>query len=75
MYYLIKSVLIGLVCLHPLWAEQPYRPQRGDPFGEAWRFRSFMELDGKGLRCMTEDPWGTMWFGLSKGVRSYDGFH
>jgi signal transduction histidine kinase/CheY-like chemotaxis protein/ligand-binding sensor domain-containing protein len=64
-------ILLGFIC--PLWASEPYVPKTTDPFTEAWRFRQFPELDGLGLRSMAEDSTGTMWFGLTGGVMSYDG--
>jgi len=46
---------------------------RPDPVLESWRWRSFPELKGLGLRCMAEDRDGRMWFGTDDGVRCYDG--
>jgi ligand-binding sensor domain-containing protein len=72
--YTLLSVLVVKLCLiGSVFAAEPYVPQIADPFSEGWRFRQFPELDGLGLRCMTEDSTGTMWFGLNEGVRSYDG--
>ena len=54
-------------------ASQPYTPSSPDPVLESWRWRSFPELKGMGLRCMAEDKDGNMWFGVDDGVRCYDG--
>jgi len=73
MYKISKALLMVLCLINPLVAAEPYVPQMVDPFGEAWRFRTFQELDGLGLRCLAEDSTEVMWFGLNNGVRSYDG--
>ncbi|MDA0747428.1 MAG: hypothetical protein O2954_12985, partial [bacterium] len=54
-------------------AEKPYVPVQPDPFLESWRWRSFPELSGLGLSCLAEDKEGNMWFGVTDGVRRYDG--
>ena len=54
-------------------ATRPYRPTHPDPVLESWRWRSFPELKGLGLRCMTEDSRGSIWFGVDDGVRVYNG--
>jgi len=74
-YLSIGLVLVLLVCTLPItgWAKKAYIPEHPDPFLESWRWRSFNTLDGLGLRCMTETKDGTMWFGVEKGVYSYDG--
>ena len=54
-------------------ASQPYTPSSPDPVLESWRWRSFPELKGLGLRCMAEDKDGNMWFGVDEGVQRYDG--
>ncbi len=59
----------------PLLASQPYQPKIADPILEPWRWRSFPELNGKGVLNMTEATDGSMWFGLQKGAMHYDGLH
>ena len=54
-------------------AVRPYHPVRGDPVLEPWRWRSFPELSGLGLRCMAESGDGAMLFGVDEGVVHYDG--
>ena len=69
--------LRAAVCLFllsvPAHAVQPYTPVQPDPFLEPWRWRSFPELSGKGLKCLAEDGDGNVWFGLRDGVERYDG--
>ena len=57
----------------PVKAAQPYAPSMPDPVLEPWRWQTFPELRGLGLRCMAEDRQGRMWFGADEGVRCYDG--
>ena len=52
---------------------EPYNPVVSDPVLEGWRWRSFPELKGAGLRCIAESSDGAMWFGTDSGVRRYDG--
>jgi signal transduction histidine kinase/ligand-binding sensor domain-containing protein/CheY-like chemotaxis protein len=65
------SILSVYVC--PASAVSPYTPEVADPFLETWRWQVYPELNGKGLRCLTEDRSGTVWFGVNAGVVSYDG--
>ena len=57
------------------WGVEPYEPVQPDPVLESWRWRSFPELKGKGLFCLTEARDGAIWFGLDSGVERYDGIH
>ena len=65
-------LLLVLLCAGS-WAVRPYTPVHPDPVLEPWRWRTFPELKGLGLRCMAEDRDGNMWFGTDEGVRVYDG--
>ena len=47
-------------------ASQPYTPIKPDPVAESWRWRTFPELKGLGLRAMEEDRDGNIWFGVEK---------
>ncbi len=67
------SCLFVPFVIQTLHAAQPYQPVQPDPVLELRRWRSFPELKGLGLRCMVEDKDGTMWFGLNREVRRYDG--
>ncbi|MBT4496425.1 MAG: hypothetical protein HOC74_01810, partial [Gemmatimonadetes bacterium] len=69
----ICAVLLFVLLLSRSLAIQSYLPTRPDPVLESWRWRSFPELKGLGLRCMAEDRDGRMWFGTDDGVRCYDG--
>lgn len=62
-------VLANTAC----WGARPYEPVRPDPIQERWRWRSFPELKGRGLRCMAEAKDGAMWFGVDAGALRYDG--
>ena len=55
------------------WAVKPYVPVHPDPVLEPWRWRSFPELKGLGVRCIAEDANGHMWFGTKDGVWMYNG--
>jgi hypothetical protein len=48
-------------------AEEPFEPSYIDPVLEPWRWQSFPELKGTGLRCLTEAADGAMWFGTNEG--------
>ncbi len=67
------SCLFVPFVIQTLHAVQPYQPTHPDPVLEPWRWRTFPELKGLGLRCMAEDKDGSMWFGVDDGVRRYDG--
>ncbi|MFP6643893.1 MAG: hypothetical protein VCF24_10100 [Candidatus Latescibacterota bacterium] len=71
---LLHSLLI--VAVLAIRAETaPFIPTHPDPLLEEWRWRSFHELKGKGLRCLAEGMDGSMWFGVDAGVERYDGVH
>ncbi len=65
--------LVLVLAIAECWSVQPYQPTHPDPVLESWRWQSFPELKGLGLRCMAEDRDGNMWFGTDEGVRRYDG--
>ena len=79
MSYKILSQGLALICLcyvlsaEIAWSAQSYQPVYSDPVLESWRWRSFPQLDGVGLRCMVEDTQGNIWFGTDEGVQSYNG--
>lgn len=54
-------------------ASAPFVPRPTDPLLETFRWHRIPELTEKGFRCMAEGLGGTMWFGVEKGVLSYDG--
>ena len=54
-------------------AVRPYTPVHPDPVLESYRWRTFPELKGQGLRAMTEDKAGNIWFGVDEGAIRYDG--
>ncbi len=68
-------VLMIITFVLPLLASRPYQPKMADPILEPWRWRSYPELDGKGVLNMTEAADGSIWFGLQKGAMHYDGLN
>ncbi|MCZ6633256.1 MAG: ATP-binding protein, partial [bacterium] len=73
--YLTWFTHFGLVLMlvKSAWAVQPYEPVLSDPVLEERRWRSFPELIGTGLHCLTEGADESMWFGTDGGVQCYDG--
>lgn len=57
----------------PTDSARPYAVSRPDPVLETWRWRSYPFLEGRGVRSMTEDDAGRVWFGTDAGAISYDG--
>lgn len=51
----------------------PYSPKLVDPLTESWRWHSFPELKGRGLKCLEEGSGHTIWFGVDAGALRYDG--
>ena len=70
---LLVLVLIQLFTGTPSWGVAPHQLQQPDPVLEPWRWQSFPELKGQGLRCLAEGTDGSLWFGVENGVRRYDG--
>ncbi len=50
-----------------------YHPKHRDPIQESWLWTSIPELNGKGVRCLSETKDGSMIFGTAHGVSIYDG--
>ena len=69
------TILCLLLASVQTFAVQPYTPVYPDPVLESWRWRSFPELNGRGLRCFEEDRDGNMWFGVDEGAVRYDGLN
>jgi signal transduction histidine kinase/DNA-binding response OmpR family regulator/ligand-binding sensor domain-containing protein len=63
-----------MACLG-VFAQSPYSPSISDPLTETWRWRLVENLTAKGVRCMTSDEDGNMWFGLNNGIIRYDGYN
>jgi ligand-binding sensor domain-containing protein len=72
---IILWIFGGATLLLPAIADAAgaYQPRGGDPLQERWRWTHVVELDGKGLVCLTEGKDGSMWFGLQSGAIRYDG--
>jgi signal transduction histidine kinase/AraC-like DNA-binding protein/ligand-binding sensor domain-containing protein len=71
--YLLITIIILLVSPMPGKCSSPYTPRLADPLLEPWRWQQFLEFNGKGCRCVTEDRNGSLWFGINGGVLRYDG--
>lgn len=67
-------LLMGILTL-PLLGQVSYEPKHTSPLSEPWRWRPIEILSAKGVRSMTDDVQGNMWFGLNKGVIRYDGYN
>ena len=67
------ATIICLLLTVPVYAAQPYTPVHPDPVTESWRWRTFPELKGLGLRAMEEDRDGNIWFGVNDSIIRYDG--
>ncbi|MBM4152291.1 MAG: helix-turn-helix domain-containing protein [Kiritimatiellaceae bacterium] len=67
--WIIFALLLPLVC----GAVQPYTPQIADPAIEPWRWRIEKAVNDLGVICMDDAPNGTLWFGCSGKIASYDG--
>jgi signal transduction histidine kinase/DNA-binding response OmpR family regulator/ligand-binding sensor domain-containing protein len=82
--FTFPSVLIILVILllsfglsesNFLFGQNPYQPEISEPLSENWRWRLMESLSAKGVRSMTDDTEGNMWFGLNRGIIRYDGYN
>lgn len=51
-----------------------YQPETSEPLAEIWRWHPIDVLSAKGVRSMADDIHGNMWFGLNRGIISYDGY-
>jgi ligand-binding sensor domain-containing protein len=51
----------------------PYTIRQANPLFEPWRWKTFAELNDKGIRCLVEGRDQSMWFGTAKGIFHYDG--
>jgi ligand-binding sensor domain-containing protein/HPt (histidine-containing phosphotransfer) domain-containing protein len=71
--YFFYIILIFNILFSSSHATRLYKPVIEDPLLEQWRWVKFPELSSKGVQCMVEDNNQTVWFGLDKGVISYDG--
>lgn len=69
---LLIIFLGGMLC--NCIAVEPYQPVTIDPVLEPWRWREVDILNGLGVRCMTEAPDGTLWFGCIEKIAHYDGW-
>ena len=74
-FLILLTACFFLLIGAPVWSVRPYQSGYVDPVLQPWRWRTFPELKGQGLRCLAQARDGAMWFGTSEGVRRYDGAH
>jgi signal transduction histidine kinase/DNA-binding response OmpR family regulator/ligand-binding sensor domain-containing protein len=75
--YSALFTLVGVLMLtipFDATAQHSYTPETVNPMLEPWRWKTFPQLRGKGVRCLTEDVKGAMWFGIDNGIMNYDGY-
>ncbi len=72
-YLLVSGVLIFVA--FGLQASQPYQPEIAIPLTESWRWKHFSELEGKGIRFITETSDQRVWVSCNEGVLEYDGYN
>jgi signal transduction histidine kinase/DNA-binding response OmpR family regulator/ligand-binding sensor domain-containing protein len=75
--FLLKVILLFLTMAFGntlVLGQQPYQPEQTSPLVEPWRWRPIDVLSAKGVRSMTDDSEGNMWFGLNRGIMKYDGY-
>jgi hypothetical protein len=70
---LSATIVLFLGGVPDICAAGSFVPIQKDPVEESWRWRSFHELEGQGLSCLTEGPDGSVLFGTDEGVRVYNG--
>ncbi|MDX2247070.1 MAG: helix-turn-helix domain-containing protein [Bacteroidia bacterium] len=63
-----------LINIGLLTGQKVYKPADPNPFKESWRWQSFDELEGRGVRSVFEDVEGTIWFATDQGILEYNGY-
>jgi signal transduction histidine kinase/DNA-binding response OmpR family regulator len=72
-YILFSFLLLSFTQALYAVSGKTYTPEYVEPLSEQWRWQNFPELSGKGPRCMVEEKYGVLWFGVNGGVIKYDG--
>ncbi|MFK7949000.1 MAG: response regulator [Saprospiraceae bacterium] len=54
--------------------QQNYEPKIVNPLTEMWRWKHFPDLEGKGVRHITEDENGKVWVSVDEGIYEYNGY-
>ena len=70
-YVLISFLLI--ISLNTFSIES-YTPEQADVFRENWRWHHLQEIDNDGIRDISQDEEGNIWFASEDGVFKYDGY-
>ena len=66
-------LLLGALISAQASAASSYTPETIDPISEPWRWHHVKQLDNFGVRGITQDKSGSVWFGSKHGVLRYDG--
>ena len=69
----LTCAVIFLVAVASAPAFEPYKPVVADSLLDPAQWQQVRELDGRSPECMAEAIDGTMWFGVSQGLMSWDG--
>jgi len=70
----LKAIIIFLCLSANVMAMENYKPQIINPMTESWRWKQFSELEGKGIRDISEDEDGKVWIAVDQGVYEYNGY-
>lgn len=57
-----------------VFAIKSYEPEISNPFLEDWRWKHYDELDGKGVKSISEGISEDVWFATNQGIYRYDGY-
>lgn len=68
-----KLISVYLCFTSFLFSQTVYHPEIKNHFNESWRWNNFPEVEGEGIRCVTQTKKNEFLFGSNKGVLSYDG--
>lgn len=56
-------------------ATEPYVPRKMNPLAESWRWKTFPELEGKGVSHIMEGPDHRVWVSCNEGIYEYNGYN
>ncbi len=71
--HFLMLFLFGFSCLS-VWAAEPYIPRAVNPLAESWRWKTFPELEGKGVSHIMEGPDHRVWVSCNEGIYEYNGY-
>jgi len=64
--------ILGVLAVQSALAA-PYTPVHPDPVGDLHRWQALPDLSGVEVRCMAQEPDGTLWVGTDLDIRRHDG--